>query len=215
METNRYARITIDDKAAALTFPRLLLQHAQTRPLRPAMREKDLGIWQCWNWAEVNDEVRSFACGLAALGFKRGMTLAVIGDNRPRLYWAMMAVQCLGGIPVPLYQDAPAADMRYVLEDAEIDFAVAEDQEQVDKLFEIKEALQCVSHIIVDDERGLRHYDQPELHGFAKVQELGRRVRCKPTPAFFDREVRCRRSRRYRHHPLYLGDHQPTQGRVP
>lgn len=189
METNRPARIAADSEALALTFPCLLLQHGQTRPSRPAMRKKDLGIWQCWNWAEVNDEVRSFACGLAALGFKRGMTLAVIGDNRPRLYWAMLAVQCLGGIPVPLYQDAPAADMRYVLEDAEIDFVVAEDQEQVDKLFEIKQDSTRISHIIVDYERGLRHYRQSELQGFAKVQELGRQYG-QANPNFFDREVR-------------------------
>jgi long-chain acyl-CoA synthetase len=159
---------------ATSTFPRLLLQNAQVRPSLPAIREKDLGIWQVWNWAQVNDEVRAFACGLAALGFRRGMTFAIIGDNRPRLYWAMAAAQCLGGIPVPLYQDAPAADMAYVLEDAEIDFAIAEDQEQVDKLFEIKQTLPRISHIIVDYERGLRHYAQAELHSFAKIQKLGR-----------------------------------------
>ena len=119
------------------TFPRLLMHNAAVRGRRSAMREKDLGIWQCWNWAEAAIEVRHLACGLAALGFQRGMTLAIVGDNRPRLYWAMAAAQCLGGIPVPLYQDAPAADMRYVLEDAGIDFAMAENQEQVDKLFEI------------------------------------------------------------------------------
>jgi len=172
----------------ASTFPRLLLQNAQIRPTLPAIREKDLGIWQVWNWAQVNSEVRAFACGLAALGFRRGMTLAVIGDNRPRLYWAMAAAQCLGGIPVPLYQDAPAADMAYVLEDAEIDFAIAEDQEQVDKLFEIKQTLPRISHIIVDYERGLRHYAQPELHSFAKIQELGRDYD-RAHPEFFMNEL--------------------------
>ncbi|HEX8957892.1 MAG TPA: AMP-binding protein, partial [Burkholderiaceae bacterium] len=170
------------------TFPRLLMRNAAVRGRRPAMREKDLGIWQCWNWAEVATEVRRLACGLAALGFRRGMTLAIVGDNRPRLYWAMAAAQCLGGIPVPLYQDAPAADMRYVLEDAGIDFAMAEDQEQVDKLFEIKQELERIAHIIVDDERGLRHYDQPELIGYAKLAELGSRFDVEH-PGFFDAEV--------------------------
>jgi long-chain acyl-CoA synthetase len=175
----------------ASTFPRLLLRNARIRGDLPAMREKDLGIWQTWTWAQVYDEVRAFACGLAALGFKRGMTLAVIGDNRPRLYWAMVAAQCLGGIPVPLYQDAPAADMCYVLDDAEVDFAVAEDQEQVDKLLEIKQTLQSashLSHIIVDYERGLRNYTQAELHGYAKIQELGRQFD-REHPDFFLREV--------------------------
>jgi long-chain acyl-CoA synthetase len=162
---------------AALTFPRLLLQHAQTRPGKSAFREKDLGIWQAWNWKQVNEEVRALACGLAAIGFKRGMNLAIIGDNRPRLYWAMMAAQALGGVPVPLYQDAPAADMAYVLEDGEIDFAIVEDQEQVDKLYEIKQNPSLatrISHIIYDDERGMRHYTQPELTWYAKLQEIGR-----------------------------------------
>src|ERR1700712_3777756 len=126
------AMVETTQKAAADTFPRLLLQHAQLRPQRPAFREKDLGIWQTTPWAQVADEVRALACGLAALGFKRGMNLAIVGDNRPRLYWALSAAQCLGGVPVPLYQDAPAADMAFVLDNAEIDFAVVEDQEQVD-----------------------------------------------------------------------------------
>ena len=117
---------------AADTFPRLLLRHAQSRGQHPAFREKDLGIWQTSTWSQVADEVRALACGLAALGFRRGMNLAIVGDNRPRLYWAMSAAQCLGGVPVPLYQDAPAADMAFVLDNAEIDFAVVEDQEQVD-----------------------------------------------------------------------------------
>jgi long-chain acyl-CoA synthetase len=178
--------------SAGNTFPRLLLQHAQTRPNKPAFREKDLGIWQTWNWAQVNDEVRALACGLAAMGFKRGMNLAIIGDNRPRLYWAMAAAQCLGGVAVPLYQDAPAADMAYVLDDAEIDFAVVEDQEQVDKLFEIKQNLNrrssLISNIVYDDERGMRHYKQQALSSFDKVQQLGREFE-RANPGFFMREV--------------------------
>ncbi|OWW18855.1 AMP-dependent synthetase/ligase [Noviherbaspirillum denitrificans] len=170
------------------TFPRLLLQHAQQRPGKPAFREKDLGIWQTWNWKDVAEEVRALACGLAAMGFKRGMNLAIIGDNRPRLYWSMAAAQCLGGVAVPLYQDAPAADMAYVLDDAEIDFAIVEDQEQVDKLFEIKQGLNRISHIIYDDPRGMRHYKQKELASFEKVQELGRAFD-QSNPDFFMKEV--------------------------
>src|SRR5206468_6676429 len=113
-----------------------LLKHAAERGNRAATREKDLGIWQTWTWTQVADEVRALACGLAAQGFRRGMHLAVIGDNRPRLYWSMIAAQALGGVPVPMYQDAPAAEFVFVLNDAEIDYALAEDQEQVDKLLE-------------------------------------------------------------------------------
>lgn len=170
------------------TFPRLLLQHAQTRPERPAFREKDLGIWQTSSWSQVAEEVRLLACGLAALGFKRGMNLAVVGDNRPRLYWAMSAAQCLGGVAVPLYQDAPAADMAFVLENAEIDFAIVEDQEQVDKLLEIKETVSGIGHIIYDNERGLRNYEQPAVHSFVSVQELGREY-ARAHPDFFLQQV--------------------------
>lgn len=156
------------------TFPRLLLRNAHMRADRPAFREKDLGIWQTWSWAEVSAEVRALACGLAAQGFQRGMNLAIVGDNRPRLYWAMAAAQCLGGIAVPLYQDAPAADMAYVLENAEIQFAIVEDQEQVDKLLEIKQQYAGIRHIAFDDDRGMRHYHQPELTSYAQLQEIGR-----------------------------------------
>lgn len=164
------------------------MQHGKTRPQHPAFREKDLGIWQTWNWQQVNAEVRALACGLAAQGFKRGMNLAIIGDNRPRLYWAMAAAQCLGGIPVPLYQDAPAADMAYVLENAEIVFAIVEDQEQVDKLLEIKQQYAGIQHIAFDDDRGMRHYHQPELTSYAALQELGRAYDI-AHPDFFMKEV--------------------------
>jgi long-chain acyl-CoA synthetase len=179
--------------AGRQTFPRILLEHARIRSNRPAFREKDLGIWQTWNWSQVADEVRALACGLAAMGFKRGMNLAVIGDNRPRLYWAMIAGQCLGGVAVPLYQDAPAADMAYVLENAEIEFAVVEDQEQVDKLLEIKVSLPGIAHIVFDDERGMRHYTQPELTSYEKVQQLGREFD-RAHPGFFNEQLEAGRA---------------------
>ena len=165
-----------------------MLQHAATRPHRPAFREKDLGIWQTISWAQAADEIRKFACGLAKLGFGRGMNLAIVGDNRPRLYMAMAAAQSLGGIAVPLYQDAPAADMAYVLENAGIDFAVVEDQEQVDKLLESRATVPGLSHIIYDDPRGLRNYTQPGLHAFEGVQALGA-VHHHDHPDFFQKEV--------------------------
>ncbi len=176
------------NERSAETFPRLMLQHAVTRPHRPAFREKDLGIWQTISWAKAADEIRRFACGLAALGFRRGMNLAVIGDNRPRLYMAMAAAQSLGGIAVPLYQDAPAADMAYVLENAGIDFAVVEDQEQVDKLIEARASVPGLSHIIYDDPRGLRNYTQSGLHAFEDVQALGA-THHRNHPDFYQSEV--------------------------
>ena len=156
------------------TFPRRLRAHAKQRPARPAFREKHLGIWQTWSWFDVNLEVRALACGLAALGFQRGMNLAIIGDNRPRLYWAMLAAQSLGGVPVPLYQDAPAADMAHVINDADIAFAVVEDQEQVDKLLELAALCPQMRHIAFEDPRGMRHYRQASVCSLAQLQEQGR-----------------------------------------
>ena len=166
------------------TFPKLLLHHAKSRGDHPAVREKDLGIWQTWTWSQAADEVRALACGLAAQGFKRGMNLTIIGDNRPRLYWAMAAAQSLGGVPVPLYQDAVAEEIVFQLNDAEIHFAIVEDQEQVDKLLEIKDRCPLLEHIIYDDPRGLRHYDMKFLHSYEEIQALGR-VRHAERPDLF------------------------------
>jgi long-chain acyl-CoA synthetase len=170
------------------TFPRLLLEHAQTRGDRPAIREKDLGIWQTWSWKQVLDEVRSLAAGLHTLGLRRGDTLAIIGDNRPRLYWAMDAAQALGAIPVPLYQDSVAEEMAYVLSNAEVRTALVEDQEQVDKLLEVKARCPTLEFIVYDDPRGLRHYDRKLLRSYDDVQAAGRDLE-RGRPDFFEREV--------------------------
>ena len=175
-------------EALLQTFPRLLLHQAKVRPDRPAVREKDLGIWQTWTWAQALEEVRSLACGLAAQGFKRGDRLAVVGDNRPRLYWAMMAAQALGGVPVPLYQDAVATELEFVLQDADIGFAAAEDQEQVDKLLESLPRCPKLRHIYFDDPRGLRHYAQGELMSLDALQALGRDF-AQRNPEFFAAEI--------------------------
>ena len=157
------------------TFPKLLLNHAKVRGDKTAMREKDLGIWQSWSWRQVADEVKAIACGLASLGFRHGDKLAIVGDNRPRLYWSMAAAQCLGGIPVPLYQDSVAEEMSFVLENADVRFAVVEDQEQVDKLLEARKQSPGIEHILFDDPRGLRHYDYPFLSSIDHIQYEGRR----------------------------------------
>ncbi|MBP8294676.1 MAG: AMP-binding protein [Burkholderiales bacterium] len=170
------------------TFPRLLLQHAAVRGNRPAVREKDLGIWQTWTWSEEATEVRAMACGLAAQGFKRGMNLAIIGDNRPRLYWAFAAAQALGGVPVPLYQDAVAQEMVFVLENAEIEFAIVEDQEQVDKLLETVERTPQLRHIYYDDPRGLRNYPHDRLLALDRLLDIGREYD-RANPGFYEQSI--------------------------
>lgn len=174
--------------AAPSTFPGLLLQHAKVRGSRPAIREKDLGIWQTLTWSDVTNHVRLTAHGLAALGIKPGMHVAVIGENRPRLYIAMMAAQALGAIPVPLYQDAVAQEMVYVLQDASVTVAVVEDQEQVDKMLEVRDQCPDLAHIVYDDPRGLRHYADPMLRSYDQLTSLGRE-HAEQHPEFFENAI--------------------------
>jgi long-chain acyl-CoA synthetase len=158
----------------ASTLPRLLQRNAETMAARPAIREKNHGIWQTFTWSQYWAEVHDFALGLAASGFRRGDKLAVIGDNRPRLYWAQLAAQCLGGTAVPMYQDSIAAELVFVLNHAEVSIVVAEDQEQVDKLLSLKAELPHLGLIVYDDARGLRHYSTTDLKSFDEVQSAGR-----------------------------------------
>ena len=151
------------------TFPKLLMRNARERGGRIAFRHKDLGIWQSWNWAQVAEQVRGFAAGLQRLGLKRGETVAIIGYNRPRLYWSMCAAQWLGAVPVPVYADSVAEEMAYVLDHAEAAFAVVQDQEQVDKLLSIADRLPHLRQILYDEPRGLRDYDHTSLHPIESV----------------------------------------------
>ncbi len=170
------------------TFPRLLAQHAAVRPHAIAIREKDLGIWQSWTWQQMQQEVSEIAAGLMQAGFRRGAHLAIIGENRPRLYFTMTAVQCLGGIPVPMYQDAVAGEMTFVFDNAEIHFAVVEDQEQVDKVLEIREKVPHLQQIFYDDARGLRNYQQPGLRSYEALRESGQQL-LKQQPSVIEDEI--------------------------
>jgi long-chain acyl-CoA synthetase len=156
------------------SFPRLLVEHATARPQGAALREKEYGIWQTITWAELKDQVEALAAGLKSLGFQRGQNLALIGDNRPRLYAMMIAVQSLGGVPVPLYQDAVAQEMVFVFQNAEIAFAMVEDQEQVDKMLEISEQCALIAHIFYDDPRGLRNYDDKRMLSYENLLAAGK-----------------------------------------
>ena len=155
------------------TFPQLLLQHAAERPTAPALREKEYGIWQAHTWADLAHLVEQVAAGLHQAGLERGEHLVVIGANRPRLYATMLAAQSLGAIPVPLYQDAVAAECIYPLNNAEVRFCLVEDQEQVDKLLEIREQCPQISNIFFDDPRGLRNYAEPGLASLDALIEAG------------------------------------------
>lgn len=170
------------------TFPRLLLEHAAKRPNAPAMREKEYGIWQTTTWQDMADLVKHLAGGLHQLGLQRGEHLIVIGANRPRLYATMLAAQSLGAIPVPLYQDAVAAECVFPINNAEVRYAVVEDQEQVDKMLEIREQCPQLAHVLFDDPRGLRNYDEPGLAGLMEVMAAGK-VFAEEHPDFFQEEI--------------------------
>ncbi|MEM9629702.1 MAG: AMP-binding protein [Pseudomonadota bacterium] len=156
------------------TFPKILMQNAKVFGSRTAVREKDYGIWQSRTWSEVCEEIRAFSIGLKSLGLSAGDKVAIVGANRPRLYWAMVACQALGAVPVPVYSDSVAEEMAYVLGHAEVKFAVVEDQEQVDKLLSMSDEVPSLTDVIYDEPRGLRDYDHTHLHDYAGLQDKGR-----------------------------------------
>ncbi|MGE0565751.1 MAG: long-chain fatty acid--CoA ligase [Pseudolabrys sp.] len=177
--------------ADADTFPKLLVRNARQFGDRPAMRHKDLGIWQSWTWTEVLENVRAYAVGLHKLGLKRGDAIAIVGANRPRLYWSVMAAQALGAIPVPVYADAVADELAYVLAHAEVRFAALEDQEQVDKVQSVQERLPKLEQMFYDEKRGLRDYDHTRLHDMDDVVAAGRDAMAKDSSvaAWIDNEI--------------------------
>ncbi len=170
------------------TFPQLLLKHAAERPQAPAMREKEYGIWQTINWQALAKLVENIACGLHQAGLKRGEHLVVIGSNRPRLYASMLAAQSLGAIPVPLYQDSAAAECVFPITNADIRFGIVEDQEQVDKLLEVRESCPLLTHFWFDDPRGLRNYQEDGLDSLDNLIATGEKF-VAAHPGFYKAEA--------------------------
>ena len=161
-------------QAGLRSIPALLARNATQMGNRPAYREKEFGIWQSWTWAQAQDEIRALALGFLALGLNRGDHVAIVGRNRPAHYWAMVAAQMCGAVPVPLYQDAVATEMAYVLRHSQARFVVCGDQEQVDKIIEAKEGDDTVEQIIYTDKRGMRKYDHSRMNWLSDVQAEGR-----------------------------------------
>jgi len=191
--TTRHAGTETDAATGALdpsldTFPKLVERNAQRFEGKVAIREKDYGIWQSYTWRDYFEQSRLIALGLASLGFGRGDKTAIVGDNRPQLYWAMVATQALGGVSVPLYQDSIEKEMQYIVDHAEARFAVVEDQEQVDKLLNVRKECPRLEFIIYDDPRGMRHYKDPCLLSLEALEELGRKF-AQAHPTHYDGEV--------------------------
>jgi long-chain acyl-CoA synthetase len=161
------------DLGDMVSVPALLARNASRFGARPAYREKEFGIWQTWTWVQTQSEVRNLALGFLALGVARGDHIAIIGRNRPMLYWSMIAAQMVGAVPVPLYQDSVAEEMAFVLDHCGARFVVAGDQEQVDKVLEVQDRVHGIEHILYVDPRGLRKYDHTRLHSFRDIQAEG------------------------------------------
>ncbi len=166
----------LNASAPADTFPKLLIRNAHLYGDRPSMRHKDLGVWQTWTWGQVLEIVRAYAMGLHRLGVRRGETVAIVGANRPKLYWSVMAVQTLGAIPVPVYADAVAEELSFVLAHAEVRFAAVEDQEQIDKIQSVLDRLPKLERMVYDETRGLRDYDHSRLTSMDDVIADGRKA---------------------------------------
>jgi long-chain acyl-CoA synthetase len=162
------------EKSTFASIPELVAFHALNIPNSPAYREKEYGIWQSWSWSEAAEEIDALALGFLTLGVAKGDYIAIIGRNRPHFYWSMIAAQSVGAIPVPVYQDAVAEELVYVLDHCGAKFVLAENQEQVDKVLEIKKDLKALEHIIFLDNRGMRKYDRANLHDFRDLQNKGR-----------------------------------------
>ncbi len=162
---------------ALQSIPALLARNVTEFGGKPAYREKEFGIWQSWTWAEAAEEIDALAMGLLTLGAAVGDHVAIVGRNRPALYWGMVAAQRIGCVPVPLYQDAAAEEMAYALDHCGARFAIVGDQEQVDKIADVREGLTELEHVIYLDGRGLRKYDHAAMTSYADVQSAGRKSR--------------------------------------
>ncbi|MDC0738022.1 AMP-binding protein [Cognatishimia sp. SS12] len=160
-----------------MSIPALMRRNAERFAGKAAYREKEFGIWQCWTWSEAREEIETLALGLLTLGIKEGDFVAIIGRNRPYLYWSMVAAQMVGAVPVPVYKDSAAEEMAYVLAHCGARFVIAEDQEQVDKVIDVQDQLPNFEHMVYLDPRGLRKYDHTALHQFQKLQTEGRAQR--------------------------------------
>ena len=168
------ANAAVPAQAGLHSIPALLARNADRLGNRPAYREKEFGIWQSWTWSQAADEVRALALGMLNLGLAPGDHVAIIGRNRPMHYWSMIAAQMCGAVPVPLYQDAVAEEMAYVLGHCGARFVICGDQEQVDKVLEVQGEVKTVEQIIYTDKRGMRKYDHTHMNALSDVQAEGR-----------------------------------------
>ncbi len=169
------------------TLPGLLARRARERPNEVALREKEFGIWQETTWAAYLERVRAFALGLVDLGVEKGDRIAIVGDNRPEWVIAELAAQALGVLPLGLYQDSISTELAKMLETAEAKVVVAEDQEQVDKVLEVRGQTPSVEYVVYYDPRGMYGYEAPGLMDFSEIEALGAAAHKRKPNEFDDR----------------------------
>ncbi|TMI77128.1 MAG: long-chain fatty acid--CoA ligase [Bacillati bacterium ANGP1] len=174
--------------AAVDTFPKLLRRNAGLFDDRIAFREKDMGVWRPITWREYYRHAQAFGLGLVALGLRRAQILALVGDNRPELFYAALGAQSVGAITYGLYQDSLAEQLTHLVDFSDAQYVFCEDQEQADKVLEMEALLPKVGRIVVEDWRGMWRYGHPKLVSFAEVLRLGRDLNTSQ-PELFDQLV--------------------------
>ncbi|MDR7542895.1 MAG: AMP-binding protein [Armatimonadota bacterium] len=170
------------------TLPKLLRCNAQRYGDRVAFREKEWGIWQEITWRQYLQGAQASAMGLRALGVRRGDVVALVGDNRPELYYLAMGAQAIGAVSCAFYQDSLAEQLAQLVEFAGARVVFCEDQEQTDKVLDMEAWLPAVEWIIVEDWRGMWRYRHPKLLAFHRLLDLGRQAMA-ADPGCFDAEV--------------------------
>jgi len=156
------------------TWPKILkCNYEKYGDNHKAMRYKFFGIWQPYTWKDYYLNVKYLALGLLSIGFEPGNKVLIIGDNAPQWYYAELAAQANHGVSVGAYADLTPKEIQYIAENCEARFAIVEDQEQIDKLVQIKDELPLLKKIIYWNYKGLAHYSDPLLTGFREILRLG------------------------------------------
>ena len=170
------------------TLPEYFLRNCELWPDEVAMRKKEKGIWHEYTWRDSYEKVKCFSLGLVSLGFKHKDKVGLLGDSEPEIYWSMCGVWCAGGISIGLFPDSDAPELKYVIEHSDPKFIVARDQEQVDKMLQLKEGLSNVKRVVWWEPKGLGNYDDSWLTSFDEIMELGREYE-KEHPTVFDDNI--------------------------
>ncbi len=157
------------------TVPRYFVQQSAARGAKIAMREKKFGIWQAINWTDYAERARNTGLGLVALGLRRGETSAIIAENCPEWLYADIGAMGVGGVSTGIYTTDSAKQVEYIINDCQARFVFVENDEQLDKVLEVRERCPSLARIIVFDQEGLRDFSDPMVMGMSELLDLGAR----------------------------------------